>query len=91
MRHRSRRDSLMDDFGVQPGGLPRIPLLFIPLSVATMAAHWSLVHSRGHYVTDVLAGGALAVVVAAVAWKVWPPGDKPSETDETPLGRTDDR
>ena len=63
-----------------------IPLLFVPLSAATMAAHWSLVRSRGHYVTDVLAGGALGVVVAAVAWKVWPPGDQASETDERPAG-----
>lgn len=60
-----------------------IPLLFVPLSAATTAAHWSLVRSRGHYVTDVLAGGVLGVVVAAVAWKVWPPGDGAAETDET--------
>lgn len=61
-----------------------IPLLFVPLSAATMAAHWSLVRSRGHYVTDVLAGGALGVVVAAVAWKMWPPGDQATEADDTP-------
>ncbi len=63
-----------------------IPLLFIPLSAATMAAHWSLVRSRGHYVTDVLAGGGLGVVVAAVAWKLWPPGDEAAENDEMRLG-----
>lgn len=62
-----------------------LPLLFIPLSAATFAAHWSLVRSRGHYVTDVLAGGALGVVVAAVAWKLWPPGERASDDDRLPL------
>ncbi len=59
-----------------------LPLLFIPLSGATFAAHWSLVRSRGHYVTDVLAGGALGVAVAAAAWKLWPPGGAAGGDDE---------
>ncbi len=50
-----------------------IPLLFPVLSLSTLSAHWSLVRSRGHYATDVLAGGVLGVVVALVAWIVWPP------------------
>ncbi|MDQ4133015.1 MAG: phosphatase PAP2 family protein [Actinomycetota bacterium] len=50
-----------------------LPALFVPLSGATMAAHWSLVRSRGHYPTDVLAGGALAVVLTVVLWRLWPP------------------
>ena len=50
-----------------------LPVLFVPLSGATMAAHWSLVRSRGHYPTDVLAGGVLAVALTAVLWKLWPP------------------
>ena len=50
-----------------------LPLLFIPLSGATLAAHWSMVRSRGYYLSDVLVGGALGVVVAGVAWKVWRP------------------
>ncbi len=60
-----------------------LPLLFFPLSAATVAAHWSLVRSRGHYVTDVLAGGTLGVLVAAVAWKLWPPGGEAGEGDGT--------
>ena len=51
-----------------------IPLLFLALGPATTAAHWSLVRSRGHYPSDVFAGGVLAVVVVLVAWKIWPPG-----------------
>ncbi len=60
-----------------------IPLLFVPLSVATLAAHWSLVRSRGHYPSDVLAGGALGVAVALAAWRLWPPsGQSGPSTDE---------
>jgi membrane-associated phospholipid phosphatase len=55
------------------GVAQEIPVLFPVLSLATLSAHWSLVRSRGHYPTDVLAGGALGVGVAAVAWVVWPP------------------
>lgn len=61
-----------------------LPVLFIPLSAATLGAHWSLVRSRGHYVSDVLAGGALGVVVAAVAWKLWPPKGEAEEVDQAP-------
>lgn len=57
-----------------------IPALFIALAPATMAAHWSLIRSQGHYPTDVFAGGVLAVLVVAVTWKVWPPG--PPADDE---------
>jgi undecaprenyl-diphosphatase len=41
-----------------------IPLLFLPLAMATAAAHWSLVRSRGHYASDVFVGGAIGVGVA---------------------------
>ncbi len=51
-----------------------MPALFIALAPATMAAHWSLVRSRGHYPSDVFAGGVLAVAVVLVAWRIWPPG-----------------
>ena len=47
--------------------------LFFVLSPATMAVHWSLMRKRAHYPSDVLAGGALAIVVVLVAWKLWPP------------------
>ncbi|HEV2766562.1 MAG TPA: phosphatase PAP2 family protein [Acidimicrobiales bacterium] len=51
-----------------------MPALFIALAPATMAAHWSLVRSRGHYASDVFAGGVLAVAVVLLAWRIWPPG-----------------
>ncbi len=58
-----------------------IPLLFLVLAPATTAAHWSLIRSRGHYPSDVFVGGVLAVVVAAVAWKLWPPGAAADDDD----------
>lgn len=61
------------DLAFSLGASLEMPVLFVPISGATMAAHWSLVRSRGHYPTDVLAGGALAVLLALVMWKVWPP------------------
>lgn len=60
------------DLAFALGAAQEMPLLFLPLSTATMAAHWSLVRSRGHYASDVLAGGALGVVVALAAWKLRP-------------------
>ena len=61
------------DLAFTLGASLELPVLFVPLSGATMAAHWSLVRSRGHYPIDVLAGGTLAVCLALVMWKVWPP------------------
>jgi membrane-associated phospholipid phosphatase len=61
------------DLAFTLGASLELPMLFVPLSGATMAAHWSLVRSRGHYPSDVLVGGTVAVVLALVMWKVWPP------------------
>lgn len=61
------------DLAFNLGAAQEVPVVFIPLSLATLAAHWSLVRSRGHYVSDVLAGGGLGVAVALAAWKLWPP------------------
>ena len=58
-----------------------IPALFAVLAPATTAAHWSLIRSRGHYPSDVFAGGVLAFVVVVVAWKLWPPGP-PADNDD---------
>lgn len=69
------------DLGFALAVAQEIPLLFIPMSGATMAAHWSLVRSRGHYLSDVLAGGALGIAVALAAWKLWPPGGGADEDD----------
>jgi len=55
------------------GAAQELPWLFVPLYAATLAAEWSLVRSRAHYPSDIMAGGAISVAVALVAWKVWPP------------------
>lgn len=55
------------------GAAQELPRLFFPLSLCTMAVHWSLVRKRAHYPSDVLVGGILGVAVAATAWKLWPP------------------
>ena len=60
------------DLAFTLGVAQEIPLLLVPLALATSAAHWSLVRSRGHYPSDVLAGGALGVAVALAVWKLWP-------------------
>ncbi|HWC09980.1 MAG TPA: phosphatase PAP2 family protein [Acidimicrobiales bacterium] len=60
------------DLAFTLGAALELPALFVPLSGATLAAHWSLVRSRGHYASDVLAGGTLAVAVALAMWKLWP-------------------
>ncbi len=65
-----------------------IPVLFVALAPATMAAHWSLVRSRGHYPSDVFAGGVLAVAVALLAWKTWPPGPNGNEEDNDDYDRS---
>ena len=50
----------------------RVPALFPPLAACTIAAHWSLVRTRAHYLTDILAGGALGIGVALAVGAVWP-------------------
>lgn len=62
------------DLAFSLGVAQEIPVLLVPLAAATMAAHWSVVRSRGHYPSDVFAGGAIAVALALVAWRLWPPG-----------------
>lgn len=64
-----------------------IPVLFPPLAVTTLAAHWSLVRSRGHYPLDVLAGGVLGVAVAVAAWRLWPPPAHPRAVTRPDGGR----
>jgi undecaprenyl-diphosphatase len=52
-----------------------VPALFVPLSAVTLTGHWSLVRTRAHHLTDVLAGGALGIAVAAGVGAAWPRGD----------------
>ena len=49
-----------------------VPALFPPLAACTLAAHWSLVRTRAHYVSDILAGGALGIAVAVAVGALWP-------------------
>lgn len=55
------------------GAAQELPVVVVPLSAATLAAHWSLVRSRRHYPSDVFAGGVLGIATALVAWLLWPP------------------
>lgn len=71
------------DLAFNLGASQELPLLLMPLSAATLAAHWSIVRSRGHYLTDVLGGGALGVAVAGAAWWLWPPGGEGAEDDDS--------
>ena len=61
------------DLSFMLGVAQEIPLLIIPGSLATMGSHWSLVRSRIHYPSDVIAGGMIAVAVNAVVWWLRPP------------------
>ncbi len=61
------------DLSFMFGATQEIPLLIVPLSVATLGSHWSLMRSRIHYPSDIIAGGMIAVVVTGAAWKLWPP------------------
>ena len=54
-----------------------LPRLAIPLAVAATAAHWSLIRSEKHHVSDVLAGGVIGLAVAYIVWKAWPPETSP--------------
>jgi membrane-associated phospholipid phosphatase len=62
-----------------------IPVLFVALAPATLAAHWSMVRSRGHYPSDVLVGGVVAVAVVLVAWRTWPPRRPPNRVDDAEM------
>jgi membrane-associated phospholipid phosphatase len=59
------------------GVAQEVPLLALPLGAAATAAHWSLIHSDKHHVSDVLAGGAIGLGVAHTVGKWWPPDTSP--------------
>lgn len=77
------------DLAFSLGVAQELPMLFVPLSGLTLAAHWSLVRSRGHYPTDVFAGGVVGVVVAVAAWRLWPPGGHSTEPEPVSAGDAD--
>ncbi len=55
------------------GAAQELPLLVVPLTVATLGSHWSLIRARRHYPSDVIGGGAIALAVSVAAWKLRPP------------------
>ena len=55
------------------GASQELPALALPLMAATLTSHWSLLRSHKHYPSDIVGGGAIALVVTAAAWKLWPP------------------
>ncbi len=65
------------DSGFVFGVAQESPLLAIPLAAAATAAHWSLIQSEKHHVSDVLAGGAIGLGVAYIMRKSWPPNTSP--------------
>ena len=64
----------------------RVPVLFPPLAACTFAAHWSLVRTRAHYLTDILAGGALGIAVAVAVGALWPKDDVDPSASVNPDG-----
>jgi membrane-associated phospholipid phosphatase len=55
------------DLSFMFGATQEIPLLIAPLSIATLGSHWSLMRSRIHYPSDIIAGGMIAVSVTGAA------------------------
>lgn len=64
------------------GAAQEIPILFVPLYAATLAAEWSLVRSRSHYPSDVFGGAAIAIAVSLATWKLWPPQRSADHDDD---------
>ncbi len=54
------------------GAAQELPVLFLPLGAMAVAAHWSLVRTRGHYASDVFFGGLLGIGVVLAIRKAWP-------------------
>ncbi|MCA1697449.1 MAG: phosphatase PAP2 family protein, partial [Actinobacteria bacterium] len=65
------------NLGFMFGAAQELPLLIVPLTVATLGSHWSLIRARKHYPSDVIGGGAIALAVTAAAWKIHPPRRDP--------------
>jgi membrane-associated phospholipid phosphatase len=50
------------------------PATRLPMLALTTASHWSLVRSRSHYVTDILAGDLVGAAVAMLSRRARQPG-----------------
>ncbi len=53
-----------------------MPSTLVPMLLLTTASHWSLVRAKSHFVSDVLVGDAVGVVVAIWSTRVRPPGER---------------
>ena len=73
------------------GVTQELPVLFLPLGAMALAAHWSLVRTRGHYAGDVLFGGVLGIGVVLAIRKVWPSARSPGRSGADFSGRHRDR
>lgn len=62
------------------GAAQELPAAALPLSIATLGSHWSLLRARKHYPSDVIAGGAIALAVSAAAWRIRPPRSRRTST-----------
>ena len=47
------------------GAAQELPAALVPLSLVTLGSHWSLLRTRKHYPSDIVAGGAIALAVSA--------------------------
>jgi undecaprenyl-diphosphatase len=65
------------------GAAQEQPVLLLPLSVATLGSHWSLLRTRKHYPSDVIAGGTIAFAVSMAAWRMRPPQRAPATARTT--------
>jgi undecaprenyl-diphosphatase len=66
------------------GAAQEAPLLFPPIAMLAMLAHWSLVREGKHYISDMLVGGTIGLGIVGAAAKLnasRPPADQ-TETDE---------
>ena len=55
------------------GAAQEMPALFFPLGAAAALAHWSLVRSRGHYLSDVWPAGFIGIATVWLVSRLWPP------------------
>jgi undecaprenyl-diphosphatase len=68
------------------GVAQELPVLFLPLGAMALAAHWSLVRTRGHYASDVLFGGLVGIGVVLAIRKVWPSRGSSKTSGAHPAG-----
>ena len=66
------------------GVAQELPALFVPLAGGTLTAHWSLVRTRGHYLSDVLVGGAVGIAAATAVRTLWPTKKGDTRWSSTP-------